>query len=138
MKFKQRRELKRTKIEIIPMIDTIFFLLVFFMLSSLAMTRLNGLPVKLPTANTAPPQPPTELTVTIERSGHLRVNQAPANWDNLQAKLVEKAGKNRANLANVSLILNADARVAHGIVVRVIDIARDIGITQYAIATAPS
>ena len=138
MKFKQRRELKRTKIEIIPMIDTIFFLLVFFMLSSLAMTRLNGLPVNLPNAKTAPAQPPTELTVTIARDGRLLVNQAPANWDNLQAKLVEKSGKNRANLANVAVIINADARVAHGIVVRVIDIARDIGITQYAIATAPS
>ena len=48
MEFRRRRELKRTKIEIIPMIDTMFFLLVFFMLSSLALTRLNGLPVNLP------------------------------------------------------------------------------------------
>ncbi len=50
MEFKRRRELKRTRIEIIPMIDTMFFLLVFFMLSSLALVRLNGLPVNLPRA----------------------------------------------------------------------------------------
>ena len=66
MQFKQRRELKRTKIEIIPMIDTIFFLLVFFMLSSLALVRLNGLPVNLPPASTATRQQAQDVTITID------------------------------------------------------------------------
>ena len=51
MRFKQRRQLKRTRIEIIPMIDTMFFLLVFFMLSSLALVRQNSIHVNLPKAS---------------------------------------------------------------------------------------
>ncbi|HXF75351.1 MAG TPA: biopolymer transporter ExbD, partial [Methylomirabilota bacterium] len=47
-----RRTIKKARIEIIPMIDTIFFLLVFFMISTLSMTRYSGLPVNLPKAAT--------------------------------------------------------------------------------------
>jgi biopolymer transport protein ExbD len=135
MKFKQRRELKRTKIEIIPMIDTIFFLLVFFMLSSLSLTKINGLPVNLPDAKTAPPQPPTELTVSLTRTGVVAINQEQVAWPNFQRKLLEKAGGSGAKMNAVSLIINADAQVAHGSVVRAIDYARDIGVTNYSIAT---
>jgi biopolymer transport protein ExbD len=137
MKFKQRRQLKRTKIEIIPMIDTIFFLLVFFMLSSLSMTKLNGLPVNLPEAKTAPPQPPTELTVTLTQNGVLSINKQPTAWPQFQSKLIELAGGPGTDLKNVSVVINADTQVPHGLVVRAIDYARDIGITNYGIATAP-
>ena len=67
MQFKRHRELKRTRIEIIPMIDTMFFLLVLFMLSSLALTKLNGLPVNLPQASSAPKQP-TKRRILYEKS----------------------------------------------------------------------
>ena len=46
----QRRSIKKARIEIIPMIDTIFFLLVFFMISTLSMTQFKGMPVNLPKA----------------------------------------------------------------------------------------
>ena len=50
MRFTERRELKKTKIEIIPMIDTMFFLLVFFILASLEIIDLRGLNLNLPSA----------------------------------------------------------------------------------------
>ncbi|BCM89326.1 hypothetical protein IAD21_01172 [Abditibacteriota bacterium] len=136
MKFKARRELKRTRIEIIPMIDTMFFLLVFFMLSSLALTRLNGLPVNLPRAANAPRQAPAELTVTLDKNRKLYVNKTPVTFDTLEQTLLQKAGPN-ANLDLATVIINADASVPHGLVVRCIDGAREVGITRFAIATAP-
>ncbi|MBW3638168.1 MAG: biopolymer transporter ExbD, partial [Armatimonadetes bacterium] len=60
--------LKPARIEIIPRIDTIFFLLVFFPLSSLTLTRLNGVPVELPDAKTAPAQSAAPPTLTIDRA----------------------------------------------------------------------
>ena len=138
MQFKQRRELKRTKIEIIPMIDTIFFLLVFFMLSSLSLTRLNGLPVNLPRASTAPKQKPTELTITIDKNQRVYVNRELVPISNLESKLVEKAGGAKANLDTASVIINADTTVPHGLVVKCIDYSRDVGITHFSIATAPT
>src|SRR6476620_2410272 len=99
MTFKRRRELKRTRIEIIPMIDTMFFLLVFFMLSSLALTKLNGLPVNLPQSATAPKPPPTELTLTIDGQQNLFVNKIPVTFATLEDTLVEKAGGANAALS---------------------------------------
>jgi biopolymer transport protein ExbD len=49
----RRRFPRKARIEIVPMIDTIFFLLVFFMIATLSMTKLQGLPVNLPRAATA-------------------------------------------------------------------------------------
>jgi biopolymer transport protein ExbD len=137
LEFKQRRELKRSKIEIIPMIDTMFFMLVFFMLSSLALTRLNGLPVNLPHASTAPRQTPTDLTITINKDRQLFVNKEPVTAEELATKLLEKAGGPRADLTSASVVINADLSVPHGLVVRCIDEARTVGITHFAIATAP-
>ena len=135
MQFKQRRELKRTRIEIIPMIDTIFFLLVFFMLSSLALTKLNGLPVNLPHADSAARQPPAQLTVTIDRARHIFVNGEGVGLEILQAKLLEQS--ERGNIEAATVIINADRDVPHGLVVQCIDAAREIGITHFAIATTP-
>ncbi|HEX8465009.1 MAG TPA: biopolymer transporter ExbD [Abditibacterium sp.] len=137
MQFKRARELKRTRIEIIPMIDTMFFLLVFFMLSSLALTKLNGLPVNLPQANSAPKQAPAELTITVDQNRKLYVNKVPVTFETLESTLVEKAGGPKADLAAATVIINADASVPHGEVVRCIDGAREVGITKFAIATAP-
>jgi biopolymer transport protein ExbD len=137
VEFKRRRELKRTRIEIIPMIDTMFFLLVFFMLSSLALTRLNGLPVNLPQATTAPKQAATDLTLTIDKDQHLFVNKDPVTLENVAEKLVEKAGGPNVDLSTAAVIVNADLTVPHGIVVKCIDEARTVGITRFAIATAP-
>lgn len=118
------------------MIDTMFFLLVFFMLSSLALTRLNGLPVNLPRASNAPKQAPAELTVTLDKNQKLYVNKTPVTFENLEQTLLQKAGPN-ADLAQTTVIINADASVPHGLVVRCIDGARQVGITRFAIATAP-
>lgn len=137
MEFKRRRELKRTKIEIIPMIDTMFFLLVFFMLSSLALTRLNGLPVNLPHARTAPKQPVTDLTITVDKNQRVYVNKEPVTIDDLAQKLVEKAGGPNTDMSNTSVIINADLSVPHGLVVRCIDESRSVGVEKFAIATAP-
>ena len=137
MEFRRRRELKRTRIEIIPMIDTMFFLLVFFMLSSLALTRLNGLPVNLPRASTAPKQPAADLTVTVDKDQHVFVNKEPVNIADLGSLLLEKAGGPNADLTTANVIINADLTVPHGLVVKCIDEARAVGITRFAIATAP-
>lgn len=136
MQFKRGRELKRTRIEIIPMIDTIFFLLVFFMLSSLSLTHLNGLRVNLPRAATMPRQPAGQMTLTIDRTQTLFVNSQPVTLNTLQAQLTKAAGKTR--LENVLLVVNADSQVPYGLVIKAIDAARALGIQRYAWATAPA
>lgn len=135
MEFKRRRELKRTKIEIIPMIDTIFFMLVFFMLSSLALVKLNGLPVNLPQASTAVKQQTKDLTITVDKAQKVYVNRKLVNIADLAQDLADEVGTG-ADMADQSVIINADLTVPHGLVVRCIDEARRAGISHFAIATA--
>lgn len=137
MQFSKRRELKRTKIEIIPMIDTMFFLLVFFMLSSLALVKLNGLPVNLPKAASAPRQSASELTVTIDSAKHLFIGQERVDLETLGKKLREKAGGSKMYPDKAVIVVNADESVPHGLVVACIDAAREVGITRFALATKP-
>lgn len=133
MQFRKRRELKRTRIEIIPMIDTMFFLLVFFMLSSLALTRLNGLPVNLPQASTAPKQPPVDLTVTVDKQQRVYVNKQEVPVTDVGGQLIRVLAG--ADPTQESVVINADKTVPHGLVVQCIDEARSVGISKFAIAT---
>jgi biopolymer transport protein ExbD len=137
MEFKQRRALKRTKIEIIPMIDTMFFLLVFFMLSSLALIRSNALPVNLPRAATARRLKAADLTVTIDKNRHFFINKDAVDPAELGARLLAKAGGPKVDPDTAVVVINADLSVPHGLVVRCMDEARAVGITHFSIATAP-
>ena len=137
MEFKRNRELKRTRIEIIPMIDTVFFMLIFFVLSSLAFTRLNGLPVNLPHARMAPKQAAIDLTITVDRNRRIYIDKEPVTPSEIGTKLLEKAGGPDTDFAKTTVVINADLNVPHGLVVTCMDEARAIGMTHFAIATAP-
>ncbi len=88
----QRAELKKARIEIIPMIDTIFFLLVFFMISSLSMVRMKAIPVHLPQnsaggAAGAASRPAHTVILTVTDGGGYYVNRAPIAPGDLGAVL---------------------------------------------------
>jgi len=138
MEFRRRRDLKRTKIEIIPMIDTMFFLLVFFMLSSIALTRMRGIPVNLPKASTAQKQNTANLTITVNKDRQVFVDKNAVSIDDLGSALVSEAGGASVDMSKVAVIINADLTVPHGLVVQCIDDARSVGIEHFAIATSPT
>lgn len=66
---------KKARIEIIPMIDTIFFLLVFFMIASLAMTTAKGMPVNLPKAAAGSEKPVVKIVLTLTETGRYYVDK---------------------------------------------------------------
>jgi biopolymer transport protein ExbD len=128
-----RRSIKKARIEIIPMIDTIFFLLVFFMISTLSMARYSGLPVNLPKAATGQ-QPPSESTaITITADGDITIDKQPVARDGIRGALQKRFEKNPELL----VLINADEAVQHGRVVEVMDQARQAGVAKMAIAIKP-
>lgn len=133
MRFKRARELKRTRIEVIPMIDTMFFLLVFFMLSTLALTRLNTLPVNLPSSSGEPRQDSPPVAITISADGSMFVNEEPVTQDNLVAAL-QRLGPTD----DLTVLINADEKAPNGQVVRAMDLARSAGVKRFDLATSPS
>jgi biopolymer transport protein ExbD len=129
----QRRSTKKARIEIIPMIDTIFFLLVFFMISTLSMSQYKGMPVNLPKAASGRQAPAESAAVTIDRDERIFFNKQPVEKSALGDLLRQQLEKNPELL----VVINADDGVAHGRVVEVMDIARGADVAKMAIAVKP-
>ncbi len=125
---------KNPRIEIIPMIDTMFFLLVFFMIATLAMTIQHGMPVSLPTAESSTDKIAEHVSLTLTREGLLYYNKEAITLQELEMRLANL----RQSSSNPSLLINADEQVPHGRVIKVMDLIRLSGITSMAIATKPS
>lgn len=120
------------QINIVPMIDVIFAILAFFIMSSLFLTKIEGLPVNLPKASTAQQQQATEpIAVTIDQLGTISLNRQPITLDLLEVEIKKLVNVNQERL----VIVNADEEVRHGQVVAVMDRLREIPGVRLAIAT---
>jgi len=120
-----------SQINIVPMIDVIFAILTFFIMSTLFLSRTEGLPVNLPKASSGQGQPTTQIVVTIDSQGQLFLNQQPSTLEALNGQVQSLVG----NRPQVVVIINADQQVSHGRVVLVMDQLRRIPQVKLAIAT---
>ena len=118
-------------INIVPMIDVIFAILTFFIMSTLYLNHFEGLPVNLPQAATGQAQLTSPVTVTITAQGQLAVNGQGIAFEALQAIVTQLKGQNPELL----VIINADSQATHGQVVAVMDQLRTIPGVKLAIAT---
>ena len=121
------------EINIVPMVDVIFSILAFFIISSLYLTRSQGLPVNLPRATTAETQLPDSITVTINVNGEIFVNRQPIGISELEERVRSQIGSGSNSQGLV--IINADERVTYGRVVGVMDRLRQVEGVRLAIAT---
>ena len=115
------------------MIDTVFFLLVFFMMASLAMATYRGMPVNLPRAETGQATRDDSAAITLARDGQTYLNSEPTTSAALGGRL---RGLLSAN-PNLVVMINADGDVQHRRVVEVVDVARTAGVAKVAIAVVP-
>ena len=110
------------RINILPMIDVIFAILVFFIVSSLYLTRSEGLPVNLPRASTTEVQKSQPITVSIDEEGKLTLDGKATSLDKLKTDLQPLVEAD----SNTTVVINADRTVDHGTVVEVIDRLRQV------------
>ncbi len=122
---------KNLEINIVPMIDVIFSILAFFIISTLFLTRSQGLPVDLPQAETAQQQSETEVTVTIQANGKITLNQEEISLETI----IPEVTKISQNSQETIVIIKADKAVTHGDVVNVMDRLRQVEGVKLAIAT---
>ncbi|MEG4271912.1 MULTISPECIES: biopolymer transporter ExbD [unclassified Microcoleus] len=121
------------QINIVPMIDVVFAILTFLIVSSLSLSKSEGLPVNLPKASTSQVQDsPAKITVTIDAGGKLMVDKKSVNLDQIETTVRQAMGSNQNSL----IVLNADKSVNHGNVVEVMDRLRRIKGAKLGIATA--
>jgi biopolymer transport protein ExbD len=121
---------KKARIEIIPMIDVIFFLLVFFMISSLAVTKTHGVAVNLPKMASDSKATQAQFTVSIKKDGTFFVNSTPTPLENLGALLAYEMRQK----PNETVVINADQGTHYGSVIKVMEQVRKIGVRKFSLA----
>ncbi|MBN1809513.1 MAG: biopolymer transporter ExbD [Planctomycetes bacterium] len=92
MKLRANRK-TRARVEMVPLIDTVFLLLVFFMYAMLTMTVHRGVKVELPEAGTPEPELPRHVTVSIDKQGALSVEGRPTTMERLVTEVEGALGK---------------------------------------------
>jgi biopolymer transport protein ExbD len=123
------------RINIVPMVDVIFAILTFFVMSSLFLTRSEGLPVNLPSAVTGEQSNRQEQwVVTIDAQENLFLNREPIQLTNLTRQLRSQLQTGNSPV----VVISADEAVPHGSVIAVMDELRTIPGVRLAIATQPS
>ena len=133
------RHRRRPRIEIIPMVDVMFLLLVFYVLSSLAMTRQRGIAVDLPAAQTAAaPSSQPELVVSLSPRGKVFLNRHETTLDDLSgavSRWAESHPNDFLAAQKQGVVLNLDQACSHRQVVRLLDRLRQSQLSNFVIAT---
>ncbi len=131
MKLRNLRSERQPKLMIIPMIDIIFFLLVFFIMSTLYMVDQQIIPVNLPQAASAQNEKTRSVPVVVAKDGRVLFEQ-----EDIPLELIKKRVQLEMNKqSDVVFILHSDKQAEYGKVVAVLDEMKQAGAHRVAIAT---
>ena len=126
---------KKARIEIIPLIDIMFFLLASFMMASLTMIKLQSIKMDLPTATAATRDfKPDILNISVDKLGDVYIGKTQVNLVQLEGILSERYKIN----TNLPVYISGDKDATHGSVIRVLDIVRREGIQKVSFAITPA
>jgi biopolymer transport protein ExbD len=127
-------ESAEARIEIIPLIDIMFFLLASFMLVSLSMVNLKSVKVNLPTATSASTEPKKDyLDISVDKSGGVFLDKVPMGSNELETKLTASLQAN----PNLRVFISGDRDARHGDVIHVLDLVHTAGVDKVAFEINP-
>jgi biopolymer transport protein ExbD len=132
VKLRPARQRRRGRIEIIPMIDVMFFLLATFMLASLSLQNLHSLAVNLPRGQAPPLQAMRSVTLTVTRDGEILLDRTPVTLDTLPPTLRPLLAP-----AGTNVMVAVDSVAPSGIVVQAMLKAREGGAEHFLFAVTP-
>lgn len=126
---------KKARLEIIPLIDIMFFLLASFMLVSLSMTKQRTVDVNLPTAATAKTNlKPDNISLAVKANGQVFFEKQAIELPALEALLKERLKANK----DLPVFISGDAATPHGAMVAVLDYVRRCGVTKVGFSVKPA
>jgi biopolymer transport protein ExbD len=119
----------RPRIEIIPLIDIMFFLLASFMMVSLSQVHMKGIKVNLPTGQRGETQSKKDyISVSVDSNGNPYFDKEEMNYDTLTARLRKVHDEN----PEAKVFVRGDADTVHFNIIRVLDILRSVGFYKVA------
>ena len=128
---------RRARIEMLPLIDIVFLLLVFFIYAMLSMAVHRSLPVSLPVSATAVTETAVSLSVTVNKKGELFLDKAPVSLEELGTVLAEKA-RNIENVDGRTVLVSlfADREISYQGLYKILDVIRNAGIANVSLQAA--
>jgi biopolymer transport protein ExbD len=131
MKLRSPLKKRRTRLEIIPLIDIMFFLLASFMMVSLQMQKVRTLKASLPTATLATStKKPDMVALTVDKFGHVTADDKVVSLDQLVVLLTNRYSMN----TNLPVYITGTRDATHGSMVYVLDLVKRAGIQRVAMA----
>ncbi len=131
MKLKTGFEAKKARIEMLPLIDIVFLLLVFFIYAMLSMVVHRGFKVDLPQATTAEIDREDYLSITVDKDNRILLNKAEILLENLSDEVKAKVVK------GTKIFINGDKEADLGVVINVLDTLRRDEIKEVYFETEP-
>lgn len=125
-------EQRRARIEMLPLIDVVFLLLVFFVYAMLSMVVHRGLRVELPVAAAAEVERSEYIGITITKDNDLFIGDDPVEIGSLVEKVKERNGAR----GDLPVFINGDRRSDLGIAVKILDLLKGSGIREVSIECA--
>lgn len=131
MKIPRINKGRKGKIEIIPMIDVMFFLLATLLMASIAMQKVSGIAVNLTQGKAALALEKNDniATISITHDNLIYINETVTNITNISEYLVKN------NISNENIFIASDSEAKHGIVAQVMIEAKKAGIKKFTIMT---
>ena len=126
---------KKARLEIIPLIDIMFFLLASFMMVTLTMTKQHTISVNLPSAvKSSTNLKPDNITLAVTAAGKVLIEKKPVTLDELAVELKKRLAVNK----ELPVYISGDAATTHGAMVAVLDYVRRCGVTKVAFNVKPT
>ncbi len=132
MKFQRHYSITKGELNLTPLIDVVFLQLIYFMLTS-SFIMQPGIKINLPEATAVETITEKEVIVSISEEGIIYYRDIPVTLEQLEKSLARDISPD----VHITLIVKGDKKAEHGVVVKVMDTARRVGINKIAVATMP-
>ena len=124
--------IKKPRIEMLPLIDIVFLLLIFFIYAMLSMAVHRSLPVSLPVSSIAAVNTELNLTVTVRQNGEIYLDKRKVTLEQMQNILLEKS-RNADDDKSVQIDLFADKALSYQELYKILDVIKNTGISNVSL-----
>ncbi len=128
---RRKRVITPPEIMLSPMIDMIFLLLVFFIISTMYMSEIKTIPIRLPVAQNAQTVSKSNFSVTIKKDGTIYLDEDQIGIDQLVANAAMESKRD----SSFSVIIRADGDTDYKLVIQMMDKLKGAGVTRFGLAT---
>lgn len=126
---------KKARIEIIPLIDIMFFLLASFMMVSLTMVKLQSIKMDLPTATQATKDTKKDIVnISVDKQGDVYIGDKRQTLAEMYELLKKRVAENK----DIPVYISGDKAASHGSVINVLDMVRRAGVQKVSFAITPA